>query len=196
MELTKISHNIVPSQKDIDDLRDKIEDEKRKSEYEKLKQDLIDISLNAKYDINEFDSGLKKVDTERVLTSQRKTNHFSDILIQNFLKMASPRPVARNIFALAVLFGCVFCVITFLHIKQFEPYKIHFCYFLESAAAIQILKSASRSLFIPLAALLIGIVTSTTMQNNQMLLQHHQLFYQALMIVGILGLTISVFTID
>lgn len=197
MELAKVSSSeMMPTQKDIDDLKSQLDAHKRKSEYEQLKQDLMDISIKSKYELSEFDGGLKEVDTQRILKTQNKKTYLADFIVQGFLKMASPRPVARNLLAIGLLISTVFCIVTFLHIKQFEAYKIYFCYFLEAAIGVQILKSSSRSLFIPVIALTIGVIASNIMMPNQLFLAHHQLYYQILMIIGALGITISVFTID
>ena len=69
-------------------------------------------------------------------------------------------------------------------------------YFIEIAAAVQILKSASRSIVLPLAATAIGAVISHQLTGNHLLLNHPAAFFQAMMIVGLIGIAISVFSID
>lgn len=101
--------------------------------------------------------------------------------------MASPRPVIRNLVAIFVLMACVFCLLNFLHIKQIEGKIIYFCYFIEIAVGIQILKSATRSLLIPVCATVIGAVVANTMPEGSLFLMHHQLFYQILMVTGLAG---------
>jgi hypothetical protein len=51
-------------------------------------------------------------------------------------------------------------------------------------------------LLIPVAATLIGAVVANTMPEGSLFLMHHQLFYQILMVTGIVGVMMSVFTID
>ena len=191
MELT-----VTPSQRDIEQLKSALEEKQRQAEYDKLKKDLMQISLEANHQLTEFDGGLKQVDTHKILKDQDRKRHFADFIIQGFVKMMSPRPVARNLLAIGLIFAAVFCVVQLLNIKQINPYKIYFCYFLELAAAIQILKSSARSLFIPVFATLIGAVTANVMPQGGIFLAHHQLFYQVLLITGVIGITISVFTID
>ena len=144
MELT-----LPPSQRDIEQLKSALEEKQRHAEYEKLKKDLMQISLEANHQLTEFDGGLKQVDTHKILKDQNRKRHFADFIIQGFVKMMSPRPVARNLLAIGLIFSAVFCVMQLLDIKQINPYKIYFCYFLELAVTIQILKSSARSLFIP-----------------------------------------------
>lgn len=197
MDLVSINNKQnTPSSKDIENIKSQIENEKKRVEYEKLKSDLMDISLKSKYELSEFDGGLKETDTHRILKSKNKKKHFADFFIDGIIKMVSPRPIIRNIIAISLLIATVLCIVEYLHVKEFEPYKLKFCYFLESAIIVQILKSASRSLFIPITSLLIGVVASNIMQPNDILLAQSQLNFQILMIVGALGITISVFTID
>ena len=191
MELTT-----TPSRHEIDQLRSEIEERKRQAEYEQLKKDMAQISLDAKHQLTEFDGGLKEVDTISLLKSKGRKRHFADFIIHGFLKMMSPRPVARNLLAIGLIFASVFCIMKLLNIKQINPYKIYFCYFLEFAVAIQIIKSAPRSLFIPVIATLIGAITANVMPQAGVFLAHHQLFYQILMVTGVIGICISVFTID
>lgn len=181
---------------DIESLKKEISERKKSQELANLKQELYELNLKAKHELNEFQGGMKQVDTHQILKSKSRKRHMADLVISGFLTMMSPRPVARNILAIALIFVSVFCLMNFLHIKQIEPYKIYFAYFIEIAAAVQILKSASRSLLIPVIATVIGACVATIIPTNQLFLMHHQYFFQALMIIGITGITISVFTID
>ena len=187
---------LAPTENELESLRRQIEASRRQEELKNLKQELADITLKAQYDLGEFDGGLKEVDTERLLKNKEKKNHLMDRAIASFLKMMSVRPVIRNLVAILVLMGCVVCLLNFLHIKPLEGKIIYFCYFIEIAVGIQILKSATRSLLIPVSATLIGAVVANTMPEGSLFLMHHQLFYQILMVTGIVGVMMSVFTID
>lgn len=184
------------TEQEIARLRREIDASRRQEELKKLKEEMAEITLKAQYDLGEFEGGLKEVDTERLLKNKQKSNHLMDKALASFLKMMSVRPVIRNLVAIFVLMGCVVCLLDFLHIKALEGKIIYFCYFIEVAVGIQILKSATRSLLIPVAATLIGAVVANTMPEGSLFLMHHQLFYQILMVTGIVGVMMSVFTID
>jgi hypothetical protein len=184
------------TEQEIARLRREIDASRRQEELKKLKEEMAEITLKAQYDLGEFEGGLKEVDTERLLKNKQKSNHLMDKALSSFLKMMSVRPVIRNLVAIFVLMGCVVCLLDFLHIKALEGKIIYFCYFIEVAVGIQILKSATRSLLIPVAATLIGAVVANTMPEGSLFLMHHQLFYQILMVTGIVGVMMSVFTID
>jgi hypothetical protein len=184
------------TEQEIPRLRREIDASRRQEELKKLKEEMAEITLKAQYDLGEFEGGLKEVDTERLLKNKQKSNHLMDKALSSFLKMMSVRPVIRNLVAIFVLMGCVVCLLDFLHIKALEGKIIYFCYFIEVAVGIQILKSATRSLLIPVAATLIGAVVANTMPEGSLFLMHHQLFYQILMVTGIVGVMMSVFTID
>jgi hypothetical protein len=61
-------------------------------------------------------------------------------------------------------------------------------------AAIQVIKSGTRSLLIPMLATILGAVISR-LTSSETLLTYSASFYQYLMVVGIIGLGISVLTI-
>jgi hypothetical protein len=191
-----MDHSLTPTDDDVEFLRKEIAERKRQAELEALKKELYELNVKANVELKEFDGGLKEVDTDKILKSKNRKQHFIDLVVNGFLKMMSPRPVARNLLAIGLIFFAAFCLINFLHIKQLEHSKIYFAYFIEIAAAVQILKSASRSLFIPIIATLIGAIASNSMTSAQVFLHHHQLFYQVLMVTGIIGIAVSVFTID
>lgn len=191
---------ILPPTYDTESLKTELEEKKKKYEYERLKNELYELNLKENNELTEFQGGLKEVDTTQILKTKNRTLHMADLIVSGFMKMMSPRPVARNILAIALIAVSVFILLHFLNIKQLEHYKqlgnikLYLVNFIEIAAAVQILKSSTRSM--PVVATLAGALISNSMTDAQLVLMHPQLFYQILMCVGILGVTISAFTID
>jgi hypothetical protein len=54
---------------EINDLKNQVEAKKRQAEYDRLKQDLADITYRESNRPTEFDSGLQYPDTDRSLTT-------------------------------------------------------------------------------------------------------------------------------
>ena len=181
---------------DINALKQQIDEKKKLAEYEKLKSDLHDISCNAANKLTEFDGGLKQIDTEKVLTTKRCSKSLSELILERFQKMLSLRPIVGGVIGIALTLIGIVLIFNNLHNPKIDPYKIYFVYFLESAIAVQVLKSASRSLLLPILATVIGAIVSGSITEKQLFLQHHQMFYQVLMMLGLTGIAISVFTID
>lgn len=179
----------------INELRSQINEHKKREEYERLKKDLFDITFKANHTLTEFNGGMKEVDTERALLSSKKRT-LPEMLIGRFLKMCSLRPVAGNMIAIALAIVSVVSLHQFLKNPELNSLKIYLGYFIEMAAGLQILKSASRSLVLPITATLFGAIISNQLTGHQLFLEHPAGFYQALLVTGLVGIGISVFTID
>ncbi|ABS78554.1 hypothetical protein CbuD7D7780_11735 (plasmid) [Coxiella burnetii] len=85
---------------------------------------------------------------------------------------------------------------TEITLHHFDKYQHYIGVGLLIFGGIQIIKSSTRSLFIPLIATIAGAVISHTLPNGQMLFTYNATFYQSLMVTGIIGLGISVLNID
>ncbi|CAM4500413.1 MAG: hypothetical protein LEGION0403_FIIPPAGN_01790 [Legionella sp.] len=181
--------------KDINELQRQIDEKKKIQEYERLKQELHDISFKAQHTLTEFDDGMKQVDTEQTLKTKRSKPTFSELIINRIIKMCNVRPIVGNLIALGLSFiGLVFLT-KFLTDPELKSLGAGLSYFIEFAAAVQILKSASRSIVLPLVATASGAVISHQL-GNHLLFNHPAAFFQAMMIVGLVGIAISVFSID
>lgn len=184
------------TEQDINELRDKLNQSKKNQEYLKLKKDLFDMTFHANHTLTEYDGGMKQVDTERVLSSTNQKKSLSDIFIARFIKMCSIRPVIGNLIAVTLALVSVFSLHGFLHNPDMGSMKIWISYFIEIAAGVQILKSASRSLILPVTATLTGAIVSNQLTGHQLFLQHSIEFYQIVLITGLIGVAVSVFSID
>ena len=117
-------------------------------------------------------------------------------MIVRIIKMCNVRPIIGNLIALGLSFiGLVF-LINFLTDPELKSLSSGLTYFIEFAAAVQIVKSASRSIILPLAATAIGAVISHQLTGNHLIFNHPAVFFQIMMIVGLIGIAISVFSID
>jgi uncharacterized membrane protein YeaQ/YmgE (transglycosylase-associated protein family) len=181
---------------DINELRTQINEHKKRQEYERLKNDLFNITFQANHTLTEFDSGMKQVDTERVLSSPNHKKTFSEIVIARLIKMCSVRPIIGNLIAVGLAMVSIFSMHSFLNNPDLNSLKIYLSYFIELAAGIQILKSASRSLILPIFATLIGAIIANKLTGNHLFLKHSAEFYQAVLVTGLIGVAISVFSID
>jgi hypothetical protein len=182
--------------KEINELKSKIDAQRKIQEYAQLKKDLFDISYKANHALTEFDSGMQQVDTERALKTNRSNPSFSELVISRIIKMCNVRPIVGNFIALGLSFIGLIFLLNFFTNPDLKSLKVGLTYFIEIAAAVQVLKSASRSIVLPLAATAIGAVISTQLTGNHIFLNHHADFFQAMMIVGLIGIGISVFAID
>ena len=181
---------------DINELKSQIDAQRKVHEYAKLKKDLFDITYQANNALTEFDGGMQQVDTEKSLKTKRTTSSFSEIFVSRTLNMCNVRPIAGNMIAICLaIVGLVF-LFACLHNPELKTLKIYLAYFIEIAAAVQILKSASRSIVLPLVATIMGSIISNQLTGHQLFLNQPSLFFQAMMVTGLIGIAISVFSID
>ncbi|HDS3856730.1 TPA: hypothetical protein QH041_003098 [Legionella pneumophila] len=179
----------------LNELRQQLHEHKKRNEYVQLKRDLFDITFQANHALTEFDGGMKQVDTERALSPHRKQT-ISDLIIARFIKMCALRPVIGNLIAVTLALVAIASLHAFLHNPELNSLKTYLSYFIELAAGIQVLKSASRSLVLPLCATIIGVIISSQLTGNHLFLKHTSEFYQAVLVTGLVGIAISVFSID
>ena len=191
-----MDNTLIITDEEITDLKNKIDSHKKREEYDQLKKDLFEITYKANNTLTEFDGGMKQVDTERVLSDKYRKQTFSEIFISRFIKMCAIRPITGNLIAITLAIVAICSLNLFLNNPDLKTLKLWIQYFIELAAGIQILKTASRSLILPVCATIIGAVVSNQITGNQSLLQQPHVFYQALMVTGLIGIAISVFSID
>ncbi len=110
--------------------------------------------------------------------------------------MCNVRPVVGNVIAIGLAIVGLLFLLNCLNNPELKTLKIYLTYFIEIAAAVQILKSASRSIVLPLAATIMGSIISNQLTGHQLFLNQPSLFFQAMMVTGLIGIAISVFSID
>ena len=191
-----MDYSLAVNDNDINELKAKLDAQKKLNEYEKLKQDLFNITFQANQTLTEFDGGMQQVDTEQSLKTKRNTLSFSEIFVSRTLKMCNVRSVIGNMIAISLAVVGLLFLYDCLNNPELKTLKIYLAYFIEIAAAVQILKSASRSIVLPLAATVIGAIVSNQLTGHQLFLNQPSLFFQAMMVTGLVGIAISVFSID
>lgn len=181
---------------ELNDLRQQLAEQQRQAEYRKLKHDLFELTLAANHQLSEFDSGMKEVDTERRLVTPKGQKTLSQLIISRFLHMCSLRPISGNLIALGLALAALIILQVALTSAEIITLKKYLSGFIELAAAVQILKSASRSLILPLASTLVGAILINQLAVNQLFLGQSLVVYQGLLITGLIGIALSVFSID
>ncbi|MBK2046062.1 hypothetical protein IB644_05810 [Allofrancisella guangzhouensis] len=190
-----MSNVIKLTDQDVLDLQKQIDEKKRLVEYEKLKKELAEITKQP----TEFDSAMKYSDTDKVLQSKGKKS-FINSLFDRLTHMLSPRPVTGNFISLGIITVVLIFsrsnIITNIGGNDITEYLPYIGYFALVVGGLQIIKSSTRSLLIPVLATVIGGVFATSMNPDTLVFTLHQVVYQAMFITGLLGLTIGAFTID
>lgn len=186
----------LPTEQDLSLLKSQIEDAKRKAEYDRLKQDLHDITYKAANTPTEFDGAMQLPDTDKVLKTKRRNYHFFDLLFGRIRGMFSLRPIIGNIIALLIAGIALFYIFNEIDMAGFGKYQSYFAIGIQIFAAIQIIKSATRGLLLPFLALIVGGTIAHSLGADQTLLHFNKTFYEHLMITGIIGLGVAVLSID
>lgn len=185
---------VIPSDTELQNLRDQIDEAKRAAEYAKLKRDLKDIVSSAVNTPNEFEGVMQMPDTDRVLKTKHAKPHFFELMIERLRGMFSVRPIIGNIIALLIAGIALYYIFEAAGVSRASQGFL--AAGIEIFAAIQIIKSATRGLLLPFLALIIGGAASHAISDHQMVFHFGKIFYEHLMVVGIIGLGISVLSID
>ncbi len=190
------NQDLIVTDDDIRELREKLYQHKKLEEYEKLKQDLFDINFKANNELNEFQGGMKQVDTDKILKRKDGKQTLSDIIVNRFIKMCSLRPVAGNLIGIVLSLVSIIALHYYLGTKELKSFIMIVTYILEAGIGIQIIKSASRSVVLPVFSMLFMTTALANLKTDQTLFQHPILFFQIALVVSILSVAVSVFSID
>lgn len=185
---------IIPSESELQTLRDQISEAKRLAEYAQLKRDLQDIVTKSVNMPNEFEGVMQIPDTDQILKTKREKPHFFEMLAERLRGMFSVRPIIGNVIAL--LIACVLLYSIYDQLGVTHATKDFLAIGIEIFAAIQIIKSGTRSLLLPFLALVVGCTASHSIASHNLIFHFGKDFYQYLMVVGIIGLGVSVLSID
>jgi hypothetical protein len=183
-------------EKEIRDLKSKIAEEEKKKEYDNLKKDLFDITYKANNTMTEFDGGMTEVDTKKLLKTTRSKESFFDLVIARVLRMFNARPIVGNIIGIGLVFVGLMSMNKYMNNPDLVMVKMYLGRFMMISGAVQILKSATRSLLLPLVATAVGGTIANQLTGNHLMLGQPSWFYQGVLITGLVGIAISVFSID
>lgn len=186
----------LPNESDLDLIKNQIREVKRKAEYEKLKKELAAVTREAVTAPTEFDGMMQIPDTDKVLKSERKKQTFVELLFARIVGMFAVRPIIGNVIALLIAGVVMFYIFHEMKAAGFGKYQAYFGIGIQLFAAIQVIKSGTRSLLLPFLALVVGSTVAHGLAVHHTLLDFDKVFYQHLMIVGIIGLGASILSID
>lgn len=185
--------------KDIENVKAELEKQKRKAEYDSLKKELADITSKSLKEQTEFDSAMTYPDTDKVLQNKGKQK-FLNTAFSRLGHMLSPRPATGNFIALGLIIFVLILlranIITSVGKYDITTYLPYISYLALITGVVQILKSSTRSLIIPLIAIITGGIIATTMNADDLVFTFQQAIYQGLFIAGVVGLIIGALTID
>ncbi|MEM9242837.1 MAG: hypothetical protein AAGA27_02110 [Pseudomonadota bacterium] len=133
-------------------------------------------------------------DTHRLLKTKRPLN-FIERLLSRLINMFSPQPIIGNIIALLIALGALYYVFNFLQTTSLARYHDYFAIGIQLFAALQIIKSGTRSLLLPAIAVIVGVIAYQQLQVGQLLFAFDRDFYLHLSVVGIIGLAASMLSI-
>ena len=179
-------------------IKEEIKDLQQREQYQKLKNDLEEITQRAVNTPNEFEGAMQVPDTAQVLKTKRKSKAFSELLIARIIAMAAFRPIIGNIIAILIALVGMHFIWNVVDLKGFGEYRSYFSIAMQIFAGIQVVKSASRSILLPGLSLILGSAGAHRLSasGHHLLLGAGHTFYEGMIIAGILGLGIAVLTID
>ncbi len=186
----------ISHEHEIESVKSQIKEMNKKAALEKLKQELADITQKAVNTPSEFEGAMQMPDTDKVLGTKCKRAQFFDIVFERVRAMLSVRPIVGNIIAIGLAMFAMYYIYTEVQgtvLEEYQPYMgTGMCIF----AALQVLKSSTRSILLPILALIVGSSIAHTLKDGELLLGHAVTFYQYMMGVGIVGVGLSVLSID
>jgi hypothetical protein len=190
------TQDIMPSENDILTLKDKLEKANRAAEYQRLKADLHDVTYKAVNTPNEFEGAMQMPDTDRVLKTKRASYSVIELIMERAKNMFSIRPVIGHVIALLVAGFVLFYIFNEIDTKWFVKYQTYFALLAQFVGAAAIIKSATRSLLLPAIALVFGSMAAHSLGAHELLFHFGRSFYEHMMVVGVIGLCMSVLNID
>lgn len=173
------------------ELKEEMAEAKRKAEYQKLQQELKRLKES-----NEFEGAMQMPDTEQVLRTPRKRHHIIDILLGRLGRMFSIRPIIGNLIGIGLAFFALYYIYHEINMAGFTSYQGYFGIGIQLFAALQIIKSGTRSLILPVTAVVFGTIAAHTIPHHHLLFGYNAQFFNHLAIVGIIGMAASILSID
>ena len=186
---------LAPTESQLNDLKAQLEAAERQRQYDEIKSKLDAIQGQGS-EANEFEGAIQIPDTEKVMQTKRQSQHLIEKIIKRVTHMLSPRPVVGNLIAIGLAFIALHFLRHEVTLAGFGKYQNYIGTGLLIFGAIQVIKSSTRSLFIPVITMIAGAIISHTLPHGEHFLGYTAQFYQYVMITGIIGLGISVLTID
>ena len=176
-------------------MKAQLETAERQRQYDEIKSKLAAIQGQGNKP-NEFEGAIQVPDTEKLMQTKRQSQHLIEKIIKRITHMLSPRPVIGNLVAIGLTFIALHFLRHEVTLAGFGKYQNYIVTGMLIFAALQVIKSSTRSLFIRVVTMIAGAIISHTLPHGEHFLSYTAKFYQYVMITGIIGLGISVLTID
>lgn len=189
--------SVIPTQEQLNDLRDRINEQKRMAEYQKLKNDLEEITFKAVNTPNDLDGAMQMPDTDRALQSKRPVHSIVGKMVDRALKMCAIQPIIGNIVALLLpILGIIFLTtLNSLAIKHgIHWFSYALPYFMKSsmiAVSLVIVVSSSRSILLPVLGMAIAGFFCSTLQGHETVLHFN---FNDFLILGVASFIASLFS--
>ena len=175
----------------LEELKQQVADAKQQTEFDRLHEELRTLK-----EPNEFDGAMQEPDQYKVLKTKRRARHAVDILIDRLSRMFAVRPIIGNLIGIGLAFFAMYYIYHKIDLEGFKQYQDYFGIGTQLFAAVQIIKSGTRSLLLPVIALVFGSIAAHTLPHHHTLFGYSQNFYEHLMIVGVIGVGASILAID
>ncbi len=191
-----MEHTMNPSDADMDDLREQVNTHRRQREYQQLSAEIHQNHQAVVIDDQVLEGELQNPDRAQVLKTKRRASSFVEMVLRRLMGMLSFKPVIGNIIAVGLAMLALYYVYQEVDLDGFSKYRHYFGMGIQIFAAIQIIKSGTRSLLLPLLAMVGGSMMAHSLGPHETLLTFGKTFYEYVIITGIIGLGMSVLTID
>ena len=188
--------DVLPSEEDVANLRQKIAAHRRQQEHRQLQAELQHVAVTRANTHNQFDGVMQEPDTQRVLKTKRRRYSFIDLVFARLAGMFAARPIIGHLIAVGFALSAYGLLQTELMLHHAAQYHQYLGIGLLFMAGIAVIKSATRSALLPVILAIGGAIISHTLHHKQLLFNHDATFYQYVMIAGIIGMGITALNID
>ena len=113
-----------------------------------------------------------------MLKTKRKSAHLFDVIFERVRGMLSVRPIVGNIIAIGLVIFALFYIQNEIAGTAIEKYQLYLTRGMCIFAGLQIIKSATRSLLLPIITLIVGNSIAHSLGPNELLMGFDATFYQ------------------
>lgn len=176
-------------QREVERARDAKQRQKLHAELEGLREDVAATK--------QASDAMRQPDSYRVLKAKRKGKPaFMDLVMARLVAMFDVRPIIGSVIALGLLVLAFALVMHRLPQAMLVEYGVYINWVIGVAAGIVVIKSATRSLTLPVLAVLIGGLSRTVVPFHHSLFTLDAGFFMRMLIVGVVRLVMAAVTID
>ena len=160
----------------VDELKAEISKIKEQAQIAALQEELESLKKPS-----EFEGAMQEPDDQKVLKTKRQSAKLMDLILERLIRMFAIRPIIGNIIALGLSCFALFYIYHEIDLAGFSGYRHYFGLGTLLFAALQIIKSSTRSLMLPILAFLVtGSLIAHSLKRDQSSEGYHQFFSQIL----------------